>query len=103
MQLHFNDYGYKEWLNMDCMRPIRNEFLKVAWMAQKCRLVDIFPLMGDVWPQATCEKLIALVHGNECFLECKVIMYQLVILLSAFCLTGIFSDSCWHLGWFPQK
>ena len=73
MQLNFNDYGYMEWLSAECMRPIRGDLRKVAWHAQKCRLVDIFPPLGDVWPQDTCEQLLTLVNGKKCFLESKVI------------------------------
>jgi len=73
MQLNFNDYGYTEWVSADCMQPIKDEYLRVAWHAQKCRLVDVFPLLGDVWPQRTCERLQRLILGETCFLEIKVI------------------------------
>lgn len=90
MQLNFNDYGYKEWLSADCMRPIAGNFLRVAWQAQKCRLVDIFPLLGDVWPQSTCEQLLALVDGKECFLECKVIKCRDISTVIQFLLNSSF-------------
>jgi len=77
MQLKFNDYGYTEWVSAECMRPIRREFLEVTWQAQKCRLVDIFPLLGDAWPQDTCEQFQMLIGGKTCSIEIKVIISSL--------------------------
>jgi len=80
-----------EWLSADCMRPIRGEFLKVSWQAQKCRLVDIFPLIGEVWPQTTCEQLQALVDGKKCFLLIKVEYILISTTLFQFLFNWLFS------------
>ena len=72
MQMHLLDYGYKEWISRDCLRPLRREHMKVQWSAQQCHLVDISPLSGDNWSQQTCEILLALVNGKKCYMQNKV-------------------------------
>jgi len=69
MQMHLADYGFKEWLSAECLRPIKRKHLKVMWSAQRCHLVDICPLSGDNWPQETCEVLLNLVNEKKCFIR----------------------------------
>ena len=70
--MSLGDFGYKEWLSRDSLRPIRSKHQKIPWTAVKCQLVNIIPVSGDNWPQETCEVLFKLISGNKCFLTQKV-------------------------------
>ena len=74
VQMRLGDYGYHEWMTADCLRPIRHEYLKTPWFAQKCHLVDIGPPSGGGWSQGTCEALLSLVSGKKCFMNQKVVL-----------------------------
>jgi len=67
--MHLADYGFKEWLSAECLRPIKRKHLRVMWSAQRCHLVDICPVSGDNWPQETCEVLLNLVNEKKCFIR----------------------------------
>ena len=72
--MHLADYGFKEWLSGECLRPIKRKHLRVMWSAQRCHLVDICPVSGDNWSQETCEVLLNLVNEKKCFIRNKVFL-----------------------------
>jgi len=72
MQLHLADYGYREWLSADFLRPITREHMKIPWSTQKCHLVDVCPTLGDAWSQDACETLLSLVCEKTCYIASKV-------------------------------